>query len=420
MKKIAFFLLLISITIDAKTSPSELFKQIKESKNSLASTAQEKTVTNKQLRAIAAKIKKINAEIAVYNEKLSKLDSFLSSEEKRYQDSMAEIKGINSLVKELDKDIEAKNREFAKKVSQQLGGVIAQNRSGEKNEKSVVMKEVYDRYKNYNQQELLKLSRNIEQKNALKKNLLARRDAIAKNIKDVQKQKELYLKEKNEKQKLLKKLAVEEKKYSKKLKSIFRKQTVIRLTLTKLKLLKEDAVNAAKKREQELKKKIKELKKLRFSKNNPTRTVTINRVKQYGSSYTNSNVYYYRGAKTISPLKSAKVIKPFGTFIDQIYKIRSHSDSVTLISKVGDNRVYNVLNGEVAYIGENSMLGKLVVIKHNNGLHTIYADLSKFSPFIKVGSRVKKGSIIGKVKRKLIFEATKNGQFINPVRLINL
>ena len=330
---------------------------------------------------------------------------------------MAEIKGIDNIVKALDKDIEKKTKEFAQKVSMQLGGVVAQNQTKQKDEKSVVLKEVLDRYKNYNQQELLKLSRNIEQKNALRKNLLKRRDDIAKSIKDVNKQKKLYEKQKAEKKKLLKKLALEEKLYSKKLRDIFRRQTVIRLTLTKLNLLQEETAKEAKRRERELKNRIRALKRLRHSGSN---VAVVNGVKQYGTSFSNDNIYRYRGAKTIAPLKSAKVIKRFGSFIDPIYKIRSHSDSVTLISKASDRRVYNVMNGEVSYIGENSMLGKLIVIKHSNGLHTIYADLNKFSPFLKVGSKVKKGTVIGKVKRKLIFEATKNGKFINPTRLINL
>ncbi len=415
MKKIIFFLLIALVTVDAKKSPSELFKQISQSKSSLEDTKKERVLTNKQLQKIAARIKKISKEIEIYDKKLQKLDSYLKSEEKRYQKSVSEIEGIDKFIKELDKDIEEKRKEFAQMVSKQLGGVIAQNKTDEKNEKSIVLKEVYERYKDYNQKELLKLSRNIEQKNALKKNLLARRDAIAKSIKDVQEQKRLYLKEKKKKQQLLNKLAAEEKEYSKKLKEIFRRQTVIRLTLTKLNLLKEDALKAARERERTLKRKIKALKHKKVS-----TVAVVKDVKQYGTSYTKVPTYKYRGPKTIPPLKSPKIIKPYGTFIDQIYKIKTHSDSVTLISKVGDRRVYNVLNGEVAYIGQNSMLGKLVVIKHDNGLHTIYADLSKFSPFLKVGSRVKKGSVIGKVKRKLIFEATKNGQFINPVRLINL
>ncbi len=417
MKKVVFLALSIFVILNAKTKPSELFNQIKESKHTLVKTQKEKIVTNRQLQAIANKIKKLNKEIEKYDKKIYELNGILGNANKKYQESMAEIKGIDNIVKALDKDIEQKTKEFAHKVSKQLGGVVAQNRTAQKDEKSVVLKEVFDRYKNYNQQELLKLSRNIEQKNALRKNLLKRRDDIAKSIKDVNKQKKLYEKQKAEKKKLLKKLAVEEKLYSKKLRDIFRRQTVIRLTLTKLNLLQEETAKESKRRERELKKRIRALKKLRHSGGS---VAVVNGVKQYGSSFSNDNIYKYRGAKTISPLKSAKVIKRFGSFIDPIYKIKSHSDSVTLISKARDRRVYNVMNGEVSYIGQNSMLGKLIVIKHSNGLHTIYADLNKFSPFLKVGSKVKKGTVIGKVKRKLIFEATKNGKFINPTRLINL
>jgi murein DD-endopeptidase MepM/ murein hydrolase activator NlpD len=66
------------------------------------------------------------------------------------------------------------------------------------------------------------------------------------------------------------------------------------------------------------------------------------------------------------------------------------------------------------------MLGKVIVVAHGGELHTVYAGLSKISPIIKVGSRVKKGTVIGKIKRKLIFEATKNSKYINPIRLIRL
>ena len=417
MKKVALLTILLLVTLNAKSKPSELFSQINKSKHSLATTQKEKSVANKQLQAIANKIKKLNKEIEKYDKKIYELNGILGNANKKYQDSMAEIKGIDNIVKALDKDIEIKTKEFAHKVSKQLGGVVAQNKTTQKNEKSIVLKEVLDRYKNYNQQELLKLSRNIEQKNSLRKNLLKRRDDIASSIKDVNEQKKLYERQKAKKKQLLTKLDLENRLYSKKLRDIFRRQTVIRLTLSKLNLLQEETAKVSRQRERELKKRIKALKRLKHSTN---RVAVVNGVKQYGTSFSNDNIYKYRGAKTISPLKGAKLIKRFGSFIDPIYKIKSHSDSVTLVSKNSDRRVYNVMNGEVSYIGHNSMLGKIIVIKHANGLHTIYADLNKFSPFLKVGSKVKKGTVIGKVKRKLIFEATKNGKFINPARLINI
>jgi murein DD-endopeptidase MepM/ murein hydrolase activator NlpD len=412
-------ILFTSIVFVNATSPKELFSKIEESKKTLKSTSKEQTITNKQLQKIAAKIEKTNKEIAIYDKKLEELDKYLNLEQKKYLESKSEISGINNMVKALDKDIEKRKREFAKKLSTQLGSIVAQNQTSQKSERSVVLSEVYSKYKDYNQQELLKLSKNIEQKNALRKNLLARKEEISKGIEDIKLKKKIYKKQKIEKEKLLKKLAQEQKQYSKKLRDIFKKQTVIRLTLAKLNILKEDAAAEAKKRELALRKRIKELKNIKFSSSNRT-NVKLSNIKKYNDAYVAKNIYKYRGAKTISPIKSPKLIKRFGTFIDPIYKIKSHSDSVTMVSKSGDRRVYNVLNGEVVYVGRSAMLGKLIIVKHSNGLHTIYADLDKFSPFIKKGSKVKKGTVLGKIKRKLIFQATKDGALINPARLINL
>jgi murein DD-endopeptidase MepM/ murein hydrolase activator NlpD len=66
------------------------------------------------------------------------------------------------------------------------------------------------------------------------------------------------------------------------------------------------------------------------------------------------------------------------------------------------------------------MLGKVVVVSHSGKMHTVYAGLSKIAPNIKKGSKIKKGYVIGKVSRKLIFEATKNSKHINPLKLIRI
>jgi murein DD-endopeptidase MepM/ murein hydrolase activator NlpD len=74
----------------------------------------------------------------------------------------------------------------------------------------------------------------------------------------------------------------------------------------------------------------------------------------------------------------------------------------------------------VVYVGENSVMGKVIIIQHSNHLHTTYSGLAGISPLIKVGKRVSKGTPIGIVKRKLIFRATQNTKFIDPLKLINL
>ncbi len=418
MKRYLFVALFYSLILYA-ASPKALFKQIEESKSSLAVSKKEKKIISKQLQKIADEIKKHEKEIAALNEKLKKLDASLKMEEQKYNEAQREIHGINEMLKELDKDINERKREFAKKLSKQLGRVVAQNKMQQKDEKSVVLEEVYSRYKDFNQKELLKLSRNIEQKNALRKNLIQRRDEIANSIKDVKAQKDVYKKETAIKRQLLKKLAKDQERYSKKLKGIFKRQTILRLTLTKLNLIQEDAAKAAKERERELKKRIRRLAKLKLNAK-ANRSMIKYEQSAISRSYLKSTTTHYRGAKTIAPVRSPKVIKSYGKFMDPIYKIESFSDSVTLTSRIGDKRVFNVLNGEVIFKGRNSMLGKMVVVEHENGLHTIYADLDKFSPFIKKGLKVKRGTVLGKVRRKLIFEATKSGKFVNPLDLISL
>jgi murein DD-endopeptidase MepM/ murein hydrolase activator NlpD len=66
------------------------------------------------------------------------------------------------------------------------------------------------------------------------------------------------------------------------------------------------------------------------------------------------------------------------------------------------------------------MLGKVVVVAHSAKMHTVYAGLSKIAPNIHVGRKIKKGYIVGKVSRKLMFQATKNSKHINPMKLIRI
>ena len=116
----------------------------------------------------------------------------------------------------------------------------------------------------------------------------------------------------------------------------------------------------------------------------------------------------------------SRVIKNFGTYTDPIYKIKIFNESITLKSATKDAKVKNILNGKVVFSGKTSMLGKVVVVAHNRKIHTVYAGLSKISPTIAVGTKIKKGYVVGKVNEKLIFQATKDSKHINPLRLIKI
>ena len=146
------------------------------------------------------------------------------------------------------------------------------------------------------------------------------------------------------------------------------------------------------------------------------------RVKQYGSSYVATKSRHYRGRKVKAPLDdtiSFNVTKKFGPYVDPVYKIRIHNDSVTLAPSRNNAIVRNIMNGKVVYADELKMLGKVVIIKHDNGMHSIYRNLEEIAPGIQKDRWVKSRTAIGRVQDELVFEVTKDGSPINPLEVIH-
>lgn len=143
-------------------------------------------------------------------------------------------------------------------------------------------------------------------------------------------------------------------------------------------------------------------------------------VKQLGSSYQGSAIKRYSGKKTIAPLESFTVKQRFGNFIDPIYKIKLFNENVILRSKSPDARVKSVFDGKIVFAKQTNLLQNVVIVEHNNGIHTIYAHLYQIAPTAKVGKRVKKGEVLGRVKNDLSFEVTQEKFHINPLELISL
>lgn len=146
-------------------------------------------------------------------------------------------------------------------------------------------------------------------------------------------------------------------------------------------------------------------------------------VKQYGSSYQATKRKHYKGQKYKNPLDdnyNVALTKKFGPYIDPIYNIKIHNDSVTLEADKTDAIVRNVMDGEVIFAKEVSLLGKVVIVRHRGNLHTIYRGLSTIAPGVEVDRKLRGRSAIGRVDKELIFEVTKDGIPINPLELIDL
>ena len=206
--------------------------------------------------------------------------------------------------------------------------------------------------------------------------------------------------------------------YEKELSAIQADQEELRKTLEKLAIIakneEEEKARAQQKAKLEEAKKAKNNEKLASQ----SQKTAKNDVRQVGSSYQMSQVKRYTGAKTIAPLEKFTLKQAFGDYTDPIYKIKIFNESVVLRSALSDAVVKNVLDGKVVFAKETPLLQKVVIVENKDGIHTIYAHLSKIAPTIKVGSRLKKGYVIGRVERDLTFEVTQKNYHINPMELI--
>ncbi len=418
---------------------SQVVKKIKQSEKKLMSAEEQKKEMNSQLSKIAQSIKKTEKEFAKIEKILDDLQREKKKNQKLYDSARKRVSSLDSDISEMDKKIKRNFRQFLKLLTDQFAVIAASERINQTSPRSVILQEVYKTFKKENDKRLKALKRAIDKSRLEKIKMAGERNGLKKSISEIEKKRKLYQQKKREKAKLLKKLAKQESMYKKRLKHLITRQNLLRLTLAKLNILKKQEIEEAKRREKErqaeLERRAKELAAMRKEKEKERKTalaegksvdytpVTLKstkQVKQYGSSYHMNKIYNYKGPKTISPIKGARVVKKFGTYIDPIYKIKIFNESVTLKARQKNAKVRSVLNGKVVFVGQNSMLGKVVIVSHPNRLHTVYAGLSRISPLLKNGSKIKKGAVIGKVKSKLIFEATKNSMYLNPLKLISL
>lgn len=117
------------------------------------------------------------------------------------------------------------------------------------------------------------------------------------------------------------------------------------------------------------------------------------------------------------PLPGAKVISPFGGR-------RKHHSGIDLKTRANDT-IYTAFDGIVRLSKPYAAYGNLVVVRHYNGLETVYSHNSK--NLVKPGDRVKAGqpiALTGRTGRAttehLHFEIRINGYAINPTLVFNM
>jgi len=408
MKIILGFLLLFSLL-----GASSVDTKIKKSKRQLSAKKVEYKKMDKELSTIAKKILMAKKEKKQLESRLSSLEVNIKNNEAEYLSLKNKEKLLTADLKKISVSITVKQEKFIALVSKKFSMSLALEELKQPTRESVMMQEVYEVYAQKNSLAIEVLKKEIKglenQKSALTLKASILRTAITKYSNE----RTEYQVKKSKKEEIIIILAKDKSIYKKRFNRIKASRRNLEKKLAKLQIIKQDEKAAARAR------KLEEQNRIALA-----RAVKENRTfstEPKESINSNISVSSYRGGKTISPLKGSRLIKKFGSYIDPIYKFKIFNKSITLKAPHIGSKVRSVLKGKVVF-SENSggMLGKVVIVEHANGIHTIYAKLSRLAPGIHVGKQLSLGTTIGKVDRSLMFEVTKHNKHMNPLKLIRL
>lgn len=396
MMKFLLFITLIFCTLFA----SNVSEKIKDQKNSINSAKKLENQINKKLEELAKDIIAGNKDVQNTAKQISELSKQVEALEDSAHSVNVELDKLTSQNGELIKSQKDMELRMIKIISEDFAyDLIAPNDYSESQD-SIIATEILLNLNSVMNSEFKKLAQDYEKTTNLIKSQSKKIESIKFDLREFR-QKQASLKALQTKQKKNLEILNQDKViYSKKLNDIKKQQNEMRKTLESLQIL------AAKPKE--------EPKEQIQTKN----TVKSDDVRMIGSSYQAGNVKRYKGAKTIAPLDKFSVKQKFGDYVDPVYNIKIFNESVVLRSDTTDARVKNVLAGTIVFAKQTPILDKVVIVENSNGIHTIYAHLDKIAPTIKVGQKIKKGYVIGRVKQDLTFEVTQKNYHINPLELI--
>ena len=398
-----------------------------------AGTTANKTQSTKQnLKTKAEQEKKLN-------KKLDELAKSILSGEENVKTTAEQISALSVQVKELESSAKAadaslntliaQNKDLVaeqKRIEASLLAIISKRFAYDlivpknyiESEESIISAEILNSLTKDSQNEVNKIAKDYSKTINSIKSQTDKISAIKLDLAEFRSKQNKLIALQTKQKKDLAQLKSDKDSYEKELSAIQADQEELRKTLEKLAIIakneEEEKARAQQKAKLEEAKKAKNNEKLASQ----SQKTAKNDVRQVGSSYQMSQVKRYTGAKTIAPLEKFTLKQAFGDYTDPIYKIKIFNESVVLRSALSDAVVKNVLDGKVVFAKETSLLQKVVIVENKDGIHTIYAHLSKIAPTIKVGSRLKKGYVIGRVERDLTFEVTQKNYHINPMELI--
>ncbi len=442
--KIIYFLLLFIVL--GYGSTKNIDKKIDLNKNILKKKKLQKLQTNLKIKELAQAIQK---EEGIYNDivyNLNKVSNNIFLNKIKLQKAKSNIKKLDKEAQLLKENISHEEMKLVNSISDQYAITLSKELIDKKSLKGIIQKEKYELILDSVKENILKSNMNYLKLSNAKEQNNRKKQKLEEFIAQQENEKKRYKKLQIQQQIALHNIKAKHTQYQQELKAIINKQENINKLLTTLNIMKKN-----KQKEERLTKlkllKIKQrqarLKKLKqkSKKKSVKKTITTHKkvvdskeikisakkqfqddinlkVRNIGSTAKGIKISSYRGAKTIAPLKKYTIVKKFGKYYDRVYKIELFNESISLRSKIPNAKVYCVLAGKVVYAKYDAgELGNVVIVKHRGNLHTIYSQLSDIPHSLKQGKWIKKGYVVGRVKRVLVFQATKNNRYVNPEKL---
>jgi len=143
------------------------------------------------------------------------------------------------------------------------------------------------------------------------------------------------------------------------------------------------------------------------------------------SGYYTENGENIKNAFLRSPLKFSRVTSGFSKrrLHPVLKKWRAHK-GIDYGAATG-TPIMAVSKGTIRYIGSKGAYGRFIEIRHQNGVSTRYAHLSRYAKKLKKGTKVEQGQIIGYVGKSgmatgphLHYEFLVNGRQVDPSKAV--
>ena len=412
MIRLIYILFLIPIFIFAST----IDKKIAQNQKSLDSSKKNKDNTTVKIKEIADKIEASNTNLSKLEEDIIKINEDIEQHQKLLESSQSKLNDLQAKSSDLIKEKNSSEEEIINTIIEQFSTSLALQLASKESLQELIDNEMFNLLSTNAKQKVLKLNENY---NRLTENTKANQQEINKlnsYIKDRLKTKENYKALQIKHTKSLENLEKEHKLYQAELKKVIEQQDSLSKILSDLKIVKQQELKKA----QEEKEDNQQAQTTNVRNQKYAKDLNLD-VKKVGSSTDGVQIVKYKGAKTIAPLKSFKIVKNFGTYYDPVYKIKLFNESIVLQSNEKGSKVVAVLNGKIVYAKKNAgMLENVVIIQHEGGIHTVYSHLDDIAPTLVVGKWVQKGSVVGRVNENLTFQVTKDSSHIDPRDLFSI